>query len=219
MPFSMSTFMQHVTKANSHFNRFKTSSLMPLITALGGPYSGAGPDNRNLTNAQIAALLSAYGALPQPKRLKYAAALTWLKGALKIEWLVAEVKTDWKAGKLSKQMTFIHCSATTPAQVKAAGGLSPDYSKEWSLPHNNDQWDWHRFVFAFEYDPSLAPAKAAKRLGFDAHGYLYIFTAETGRDYMCPKGVITHGSEVGFPQVILKKDITPHNSDGTLAHW
>jgi hypothetical protein len=72
MPFSIATFRQHLTAANSRFSRIKTSSMAPLDNQLA--ILGAG-----VNAGSLAQLQPLWGAVPYAKQQKYVAAGNYLK--------------------------------------------------------------------------------------------------------------------------------------------
>ncbi len=81
----MNSLSQAITQVNSDFGKWKRSSLHGVLTALGGSYTGAGQDARNIQPAGVVAVQNAINFIPYAKRQKYTAALAYLAWALRID--------------------------------------------------------------------------------------------------------------------------------------
>lgn len=83
MPFSMKEFMELVEVKNSHFSRFKESSLAPLIEWLGGEFEDSrGMDWRAITGLRAAHTRKFLYKLDAAKKTKYHSALQYLYAQL-----------------------------------------------------------------------------------------------------------------------------------------
>jgi hypothetical protein len=72
MPFNFATFQQHVQGRNTHFSRFKESSLQPLENLLQNLGAAVGPQS-------LAQIQPVWAAVPHDKQQKYVNAGNYLK--------------------------------------------------------------------------------------------------------------------------------------------
>jgi hypothetical protein len=122
-----------------------------------------------------------------------------------------EHKLGWLGGVVSQSLLVGHATSVRPDEIRASGGLDPQYSPFDMVEVDSSTNLYEQFVYAFalgsEDPPTLS--KAHRMSSWAVVGnYLYVFNAQ-GRRYMsCRKLLVA--TEIGFPDLVSHSDLTAY---------